>query len=242
MMIPSVWGETPSRFYRLIRCMEQPAGNSRTACVVGCSDGKFVLPLLRRGYAVTCYDLDEIALFGGKKVFPFPRSSISKPPYESIMQADSLPNLPSEIRSVSGLVQRIHAERLEHLAEVRHADFYRSPPGGLYDLVFTSCSMQYKFNQDLPITSLITTLQNHVAIGGTLAVEYMLPLEDCHTWKAAHFLRTGQMKTFFAESHWAIAHCHEARRPLFEAAHVDRPQDHYHRFGYLHATRKRFDG
>jgi hypothetical protein len=195
------------------------------------------MPLLRRGHKVAAYDIDEVALFGGEKVFPLARRSVPKLPYVSIQQADALPTLPCETRAIAGLEQRLRSENLRGLAVVHRTDFYHSPPGTLFDFVFTSCSMQYKNNQDLPIASLIGILQEHVAPGGALAVEYMLPLEDSHTWKAPHFLRTGQMRPFFGQSRWAATSCREAHRPLFEAAHVDRPQDHYHRFGYLLATR-----
>jgi hypothetical protein len=241
MKTRSVWGPAPSRFYRLLRRLERRARNRLSTCVVGCSDGKFVMPLLRRGHNVAAYDIDDVALFGGEKVVPLARRSVPKPPYVSIQQADALPALPYETRAIAGLEQRLRSENLCVLAAVHRTDFYHSPPGTLFDFVFTSCSMQYKNNQDLPVASLIEILQEHVAPGGTLAIEYMLPLEDSHSWKAPHFLRTGQMRSFFRQSRWAMASCREAHRPVFEAAHVDRPQDHYHRFGYLLATRESSD-
>jgi hypothetical protein len=239
MITASVWGRVPSRFYRLIRQVEALTPRRLSVCVVGCSDGKFVLPLLRRGHVVAAYDIDAVALFGGSKVFPLPRRNIPKPPYISFEQAESFPVLPSEMRKIAGLEERIRLERVTALASIYHQDFYHRPPGGLFDLVFTSCSIQYKNNQDLPVAAILHTLQAHVGQGGHLAIEYMLPLEDSHTWKAPHFLRTGQMRAFFSPADWSVVYCWEARRPQFEAAHVDRPQDHYHRFGYILARRHR---
>ncbi len=241
MMTTSVWGHPPSRFYRLIRRLEAVVERQLSACVVGCSDGKFVLPLLRREHTVAAFDIDDVALFGGSKVFPLPRKTVTRQPYVSFEQAESLPTLPSETRSVAGLEQRIDIERVSSSAKIHHQDFYHCPPGDQFDLVFTSCSMQYKNNQDLPIDSIIRCLQSHVAPAGFLAIEYMLPLEDCHAWKAPHFLRTGQMRDHFRQKSWCIMYCREARRPLFEEAHVDRPQDHYHRFGYVLAVKVRPD-
>lgn len=237
-MTASVWGKTPSRFYRLISRVEASGRQRLSVCVVGCSDGKFVIPLLRRGHMVAAYDIDAVALFGGSKIFPLPRKTVNRIPYVSFEQAESLPLLPSEMRKIAGLEERVEVAGVKSLAAIHHRDFYHSPPGGQFDLVFTSCSVQYKNNHDLPVAAILLTLQNHVVQGGHLAIEYMLPLEDDHTWKAPHFLRTGQMRSFFPPKDWVILYCREARRPLFEAAHVDRPQDHYHRFGYILARRR----
>jgi hypothetical protein len=196
------------------------------------------MPLLRRGHRVAAYDIDVDALYGGSKVFPLPRQALAKQPYVSFEQAELFPVMPSETRRVAGLEARTKAEAVDSLVAIRHQDFYHQPPGGQFDLVFTSCSMQYKNNQDLPVAAILHTLQDHVIRGGHLAIEYMLPLEDGHTWKAPHFLRTGQMRSSFCLANWSIVYCQEASRPLFEAAHVDRPQDHYHRFGYILALRR----
>jgi hypothetical protein len=237
MMMASVWGQPRSRFYGLVRRVEASTRRRLSACVVGCSDGKFVLPLLRRGYAVAAYDIDAVALFG-TKIFPLPRRNVARQPYVSFEHAESFPVLPSETRRVAGFEERAKAAGVDALAAIRHQDFYHRPPGGQFDLVFTSCSMQYKNNQDLPVAAVLRILQDHVIRGGHLAIEYMLPLEDGHTWKAPHFLRTGQMRSFFSPADWSVVSCREARHPLFEAGHVDRPQDHYHRFGYILARRR----
>ena len=40
------------------------------ACIVGCSDGKFLIPFARKHYKVSGYDIDEVALYGGYEQFP----------------------------------------------------------------------------------------------------------------------------------------------------------------------------
>ena len=238
MKTASAWGTAPSRFYKLIRCIEASVSKQLSACVVGCSDGKFVLPLLRRGHRVAAYDIDEAALFGGCKPFPLHRRHTKRPRYKNYEQSEAFPILPQECRRIPGLRDRVESEQLAHLVSIHHHDFSHSPPGGRFDLVFTSCSIQYRFNSDLSAAHILGILQNHVASGGYLAIDYMLPLEDSHTWKRPLFLRTGAMRTFFSEDAWKVLHCRESQRPIFEAAHVDRPQDHYHRFGYLVAVKR----
>lgn len=238
MKTASAWGTVPSRFYKLMRRIEASVPRQLSACVVGCSDGKFVLPLLRRGHRVAAYDIDKTALFGGYKPFPLPRRHTKRPRYKSYKQSEAFPILPHECRHIPGLRNRVESEQLAHLVSIHHHDFFHSPPGGSFDLVFTSCSIQYRLNNDLPAARILGVLQDHVAGGGYLALDYMLPLEDSHTWKRPLFLRTGTMRTFFSDDACRVLHWRESQRPIFEAAHVDRPQDHYHRFGYLVAVKR----
>ncbi|MEY9846137.1 hypothetical protein ABH940_003222 [Streptacidiphilus sp. BW17] len=58
----SLWRSTRSFFPLFQRQLE--LANARTVCVVGASDGKFVLPLARSGYRVTAIDRDQPALEG----------------------------------------------------------------------------------------------------------------------------------------------------------------------------------
>ena len=64
-------------------------------------------------------------------------------------------------------------------------------------------------------------------------MDYMMPLEDCHSWRPEHYIRKGKMNEFFLGDDWKVLHLYEMAKPVFEAAHVDRPEDHFHRFGYV---------
>ena len=97
----------------MIRKVEGALRRPLTACVVGCSDGKFVLPLLRRGHAVSAYDIDAVAIFGGEKTFPQRRDPAVPRPYRDYEQAEGFPRLPEETRPIRGLRMRVKAERLE---------------------------------------------------------------------------------------------------------------------------------
>src|SRR5258705_13831045 len=95
----SLWGKPPSRYYALLRRAESSKRGGRPhLAVLGCSDGKFVLPAARRGFTVMALDVDEIALYGGTKIGP-----------------DGPTPMP-------GLRARLEAEKLAHLVEVVHAD------------------------------------------------------------------------------------------------------------------------
>ena len=70
MKTKSIWGNPPKRLYKLINLGKKQWGNDFTACIVGCSDGKFLMPFARDGINVTGYDIDDVALYGGNKMFP----------------------------------------------------------------------------------------------------------------------------------------------------------------------------
>ena len=136
----------------------------------------------------------------------------------------------------TGLLERVQKEKLEAKFELLEMDFYHNVSQNQYDAVFTSCSMQYKGNRDLSLQKALQRLQDAVKPGGLLYMDYMMPLEDSHDWKSELFLRTGQIKAFF-QNGWKIIHLRELKKPVFEAAHVDRPSDHFHRFGYILAEK-----
>lgn len=239
MKTKSIWGTSPTRLYKFREILRSKFGNNAKICVVGASDGKFVLPLLRSGFAVTAYELDEIAVFGGEKDFPVerdfvqPMKYIPNPARNPIYQ-----KIATEKRKILGLKKRVEAESLEHLLTIRIENFYKNPPIETYNGVFTSCSIPYPCNFDIPVAKIISALKNSVAMSGYLYMDYMLPLEDCHTWRPEHYLRRGEIKKYLSDADWEILYLYEMHKPVFEAAHVDRPEDHFHRFGYVLAEHK----
>lgn len=76
MKTKSIWGNPPKRLYNLINLAEKDFGNNFNACIVGCSDGKFLLPFARRTIKVTGYDIDDVALYGGNKDFPIVKNKV----------------------------------------------------------------------------------------------------------------------------------------------------------------------
>lgn len=113
------------------------------------------------------------------------------------------------------------------------ANFYKNPPTTTFDAVFTSCSIPYPCNFDVSISGIFNVLKNSVSKGGYLYMDYMMPLEDCHTWRQEHYLRKGDTQKYMDTEDWNIIHLYEVSKPVFEAAHVDRPNDHFYRFGYV---------
>ena len=78
MKTKSIWGNPPTRLYKLINIAKKDWENNFSACIVGCSDGKFLMPFAREHIKVTGYDIDDIALYGGVKEFPIIKEKIKK--------------------------------------------------------------------------------------------------------------------------------------------------------------------
>ena len=137
------------------------------------------------------------------------------------------------MRHIQGLKLRAELEQSDHLLTIKMKNFYREPPAETYEAVFTSCSIPYPCNFDIPVSDIMGALMSSVSKGGYLCMDYMLPLEDCHNWRPEHYLRRGVVKKYLLKADWKIIHLREMSEPIFEAAHADRPNDHFHRFGYV---------
>ena len=238
MKTKSIWGQTPSRLYRLIKLANEKFKNENwTACIVGCSDGKFLIPFARAHHKVVGYDIDTIDLFGGEKDFPIyeKRKNITK--YDKNFKS---PNYPLETRRVRGLQERIEIEKLDDYARIEERNFYENPPKEKFNVVFTSCSLHYTINNKFSLQDKINKLKNIVENGGILYIDYMMALEeeDFESFPNYKFFRNGEAAKFLGND-WKIISNYEQKKPVFEAAHVVTSYDHFHRFGYLLAIKEK---
>ena len=237
MKTKSIWGVAPTRLYRLIRLANETfKGKEWNACIVGCSDGKFLIPFAREHHKVTGYDIDTIDLFGGQKDFPIYKKRKVKPEYSKNFKS---PNYPLEKRIVVGLQDRIKIEHLEDYAYIEERNFYENPPKQKFDVVFTSCSLHYTINNRFTLQDKINKLKNIVKDGGILYIDYMMALDesDFANYPDYKFFRNGEAAKFLGDDFEIISN-YEQKKPVFEAAHVVTSYDHFHRFGYLLAKKK----
>ena len=234
MKTKSIWGPPPTRLYRLLNSAKQEWGLNFKACIVGCSDGKFLLPFARKGIKVTGYDIDDIALYGGNKEFPIIDKKI-KYKYSSNFKAKEY-KLAS--KRVLGVTERLKIEKVEKYATIEKRDFYRTEQNKKFDVVFTSCSLHYSKNQDFTLEEKTKKLQNIVSKKGYLYIDYMMAIDenDYVNYPKNKFYRKKEIVKYFDEN-WKIISYRENNFPSFEGAHVDCVKDHFHRFGYILARR-----
>ncbi len=236
MKTKSIWGNPPTRLYKLLNLAKQTWGKNFTACIVGCSDGKFLMPFARDGITVTGYDIDDIALYGGYKEFPIVKEKI-KYEYKSDFKSK---NFELETKRVLGITERLQMENIERYADIEKRDFYRTIPDKKFNVVFTSCSLHYSANQDFTLEEKTKKLQNIVLPEGYLYIDYMMAIDenDYLNYPASKFYRKKEIVKYFDEN-WEIISYKENNSPTFEGAHVDCVKDHFHRFGYILARRRK---
>jgi MoaA/NifB/PqqE/SkfB family radical SAM enzyme len=234
MKTKSIWGKPPTRLYRLINLGKKQFNNDFTACIVGCSDGKFLMPFARENIQVTGYDIDDIALYGGTKLFPLNDKSV-KYEYSSDFVSKEYE---LEEKQVIGVIDRVKLENVENFVSLEKRDFYKNVPQKKFDIVFTSCSLHYSANKNFSLEDKTKKLQNIVKDNGYLYIDYMMAIDenDYETYPSNKFYRKNEILNYF-DSNWKVVSFRENHSPSFEAAHVDCVKDHFHRFGYILAKK-----
>jgi len=230
----SIWGNPPKRLYNLIDIAKKNIGKKFKACIVGCSDGKFLMPFARKKIQVVGYDIDDIALYGGKKLFPIVDNKVKyKYSKDFVSKKYEL-----EEKRVYGVTERLEIENLNKYARVEKRDFYKNIPSECFDVVFTSCSLHYSVNSDFTLRDKTKKLQSIVNKGGYLYMDYMMAIDenDYDNYPDYKFYRKDEILDYFDDK-WEIVSFRENHNPTFEGAHVDCTRDHFHRFGYLLARR-----
>jgi hypothetical protein len=208
----SLWGYPPSRYYRFLKRLENSfPDRPLKIAIIGCSDGKFVLPAARRGHEVFAIDIDDVAIFGGYKEGP--GGQLFMP----------------------GLVTRLKTEELENSVQVVCGDFVEYPNMVQYHAVFTSGALQYSRNMIHPMTQMVAVLQSYVNQGGYIYVDYMLAMEDKYKGRD-NYSSPSKWSEFFSGNEWSIVY-NRVLPPVFEKAHVDFPVDHQHHWGHLLAVK-----
>ena len=212
MKTKSIWGTPPTRLYKLINLSKKEWGNNFTACIVGCSDGKFLLPFAREGIKVTGYDIDEIALYGGMKQFPIIEDK-KKYDYSNDFKSKEY-NL--VFRRVLGVTERLNIEKLSQYAKIEKRDFYRNLPPEKYNVVFTSCSLHYSANKDFSLEDKTKKLQSIVLSGGYLYIDYMMAIDekDFINYPSEKFYRKDEILKYF-DNNWEIISFRENHSPTF---------------------------
>lgn len=209
----SLWGNPPKRYYKFLKLIEgQFNTKPLRIAILGCSDGKFVVPAARRGHCVFAIDVDGIALFGGEKIGP--SGKVHMP----------------------GLIDRLRIEGLQDLVQVVNGDFVEHIPDVQYHGVFTSGAVQYSRNLKHAMSKIVSSIQAYVMPSGYIYIDYMLPMEERYKDRDNYPGRE-RWQQFFSTSEWRILY-NRVLPPVPEKAHVDLPVDHIHHWGHLLAQKK----
>jgi hypothetical protein len=205
----SVWGGIPPRFFRFLDMITEK-GMPKTLCVIGCSDGRYVIPAAKRGFRVRAIDIDMKAIFGG-------------------IQTIKEKNITME-----GLFTRIYKEGVSNLIEVVPRDFMKDKCKKRYSGVFTSGSIHYRENEQYSPQSLINKIKSYVSLGGILLLEYIHRSESRKDPFRYYFTK-GEMENLFRDNRFKIT-SHKVKRYL-ESPNPRNPLIHEIEWARLYATR-----
>jgi SAM-dependent methyltransferase len=209
----STWGEPPPRFYHYLDLVEQAVGVKPTLTVVGCADGKFVLPAARRGWVVRAVDVDVKMIVGTSAL---PGLGIPAP--------------------VLGLRRRLEIEALTDQVGVQIGDFMEVElePS---DALWASGCLQYSRNSHHDAATLTDRLRRLLRPGGYAHIEYMIPDEEkligrpnCPSseWWRQDFPKRG----------WRVLQ-HNVDLDELDPPHPYMPTIHRHSWGRLLALRRK---
>lgn len=187
--------------------MASSPGGERELTVLGCADGKFVLPAARKNFSVLAVDVDYAALYGGVK--------------EGVGGQVVMP----------GLAARLEVEGLSSKVKILCADFTTLTPQPMY-AAFTSGAIQYSYNMPKTANELLQAALGFVRSGGFFYIDYMLPYEAKYVGRPNCPDAVWWQQKVAELSGWTVMH-HRVLPPTRDIAHVEYPVDHFHQWGHL---------
>jgi hypothetical protein len=202
----SFWATLQTSFPLFAREIGDCDLSATTSCVLGCSDGKFVIPLVRAGCRVTAVDIDPIMLFGG----------------DVVDRGKSV--------HIRGLSRNLEIEGLLDHCAVIEADFMGWETDVTYDFVLTSGSWAYNRNLHHGLRGVVTRMQNLVAARGYLFADYLLPLTQQER-SIDLYPKPETLQRFFPGERWRMVHNEDVG--LIGEVHYPLTEWHYHRYGAL---------
>ncbi|MFF2512630.1 SAM-dependent methyltransferase [Streptomyces sp. NPDC058086] len=209
----SYWGDYYSYFPALARYI--PLGEyarrvQPRACVLGVSDGKFALPLLRAGWQVVGVESDDLFLNGGEL------------------------DLVDGHHDVVGLRQRLAAEGLEDRCTVVEQDYMTLPAEGDFQLVLGSGLWSMPPNRAHTMEALVHHAMDMVAPGGLFFGEYLIGLNDDER-QCGYYPTATEMERIVTRPGWELFE--NADLGIRGESHLGYEQWHYHRYAAAIAHR-----
>lgn len=207
----SVWENTKTYFPIFLKYLNKIVNKGSNICIVGASDGRFVIPLVKNGYNVIAIENNPVLInggvadgFNGKKI------------------------------NVVGLIKRLKTERAFSHVKIIEKNFFEVNLPFLVDAIFTSSTWDCAVNRSRPLKDYIDKLQECIKPAGLFCAEYMMPCEEKHK-NIEHFLEEGRIKYFFNKN-WKIEE--EFYTTIFvDDPHIGKIIPHNHRMGFFMAKK-----
>lgn len=214
----SSFGVVSTTFYTLLNYIKENDGDNLNVCEVGCLDGKYTIPFLKRGYNVDAFDMNMIYLYGGHVQLP-------------IIKDDD--NVILQRRTIYGAEDRINIEELHEKVKLYSDNFFKCNHKQ-YDVVYSKRVLHREEYADISMKDKILALQNAVKEGGIMYIEYLMFLDDNNSegLNTNQYIKQCEMQKYFSTG-WEILSIVEDRNCIIEKPHIGNPTFHKHRVGMI---------
>ncbi|ATE55772.1 hypothetical protein [Actinosynnema pretiosum] len=180
------------------------------ACVLGASDGKFALPLLRAGWEVVGVETDELFLDGGAL------------------------DLVDGRHEITGLRKRLADEGLEDRCTIVEQDYMTLPADGAFQFVMGSGLWSMPPNRKHTMQALFDHAMGMVAPGGVFFADYLVGLTP-EDRACGYYPPVAEVDGMIARDGWEVFE--NVDLGIHGESHVGFEQWHYHRYAAVIAHR-----
>ncbi len=199
----SIWDGTKTYFPLL---KEKVKGKSLDICIVGASDGRFVIPLALNGHKVLAIENDPMSLDG------------------------CFIEINGSTKQYLGIVEKVKNLNLEKSVTISESSFMDFQTNNKFDVVFTSSSWDCGKNDGTVVEDFVKKMQNLVKQDGILCAEYMMKFEEIHL-NNPNLLEVGEINKFF-NNDWEILD--EFYTSVFnDIPHIKKLTIHKHKMGFI---------
>lgn len=206
----NLWYPPTKSLYVFLDKIEQ-SGLPKTLAVLGCADGNYVVPAVKRGFKVLAIDIDEIALYGG----------------------DTFIN--NKKVKIIGMEKKLERLGLEKMVTIIKGSYLEYKTNLTYSGVIASESTHYEANSKYAPEEIMDIIKNYVSIEGLLLFEHIHYSQRNNDSKL--YLTSGKLKSFFRLPCWKINS--SKKKTYLEEPNIRKDKIHEIILGRLHAQRMR---
>jgi len=184
----SIWGQPGPFFYKFLGDIESE-GLPANICILGCGDGRYVIPAAINGFRCTAVDINSIHLYGG------------------IDENIKLSN-----KKILGLAGRVRLQGdIEDLVEIREENFLESQPQTQYSGVFLQAAIHYEINSAYPLEHILSRIGMYVINGGFLYLEY-IHRSEWNNSQDGKYITSEDLASFYGQG-WIVLKNEVQRSP-----------------------------
>ena len=207
----SVFGQPYQRFKYLLKYLDRYYKTKIKILIVDAKDGQHVLPALRKGYFVDCYETNFEYLEGG------------------IIDG----------YKIVGLYNKLDYFYLSNKTVIINKNFYEEELFKEYYFVYCYKSLHLSTNSSITLKKKINKLQNAVKKNGFLYIYYHLAENehDYINYPSNKYFRRGEMIKYFNDS-WEIIYLIENNLKSIDFPHPGNNKKHMHLVGHILAKKK----